>query len=64
MSKVQKIDQRYDEHPNQIHEVPVKAQYLDVIRIVAAALVAHAHSDQSDYAAGNVGEVQACDAEK
>src|SRR5271156_1585831 len=23
--QVQKVDQRYDEHPNQIHEVPVKA---------------------------------------
>ena len=45
VGEVQKVDQRYDEHPNQIHEVPVKAQNLDVIRIVAAALVAHTHDD-------------------
>src|SRR5713226_2985759 len=64
MSKVQKIDQWYDEHPNQIHEVPVKAQNLDVIRIVAPPLVTHAHNDQSDYAASNVGKVQASDTEK
>src|ERR1035441_265498 len=64
VGEVQKVDQRYDEHPNQIHEVPVKSQNLDVIRVVAAALVAHTHNDKSDYAGGNVGEVQACDAEK
>src|SRR5271157_6495861 len=64
VGEVQQVDQRYDEHPNQIHEVPVKAQNLDVIRIVAAAFVAHTHSDQSDYATGNMREVQAGDAEK
>jgi hypothetical protein len=64
VSEIQKIDQRDDEHPNQIYEVPVKAQYFNVIGIVAAALVTYAYNDQSDYAAGDVGEVQARNAEE
>jgi len=64
VAEVQKIDQRYDEHPNQIHEMPVKAEYLDIIGIVTAALVAYAYNEQSDHAAGNVGEMQSGDAEK
>src|SRR5260370_42535293 len=62
--EIQKVNQRYDKHPNYIYEVPVKAQNLDVIRIVAATLVAHTHNDQSDYADCNVREVQAGDTEK
>src|SRR5208283_2213231 len=64
VAEVQKIDQRYDEHPNQIYEVPIKAQNLDVIRLVAAALVAHSHHEQSDNATRNVREMQTCDAEE
>jgi hypothetical protein len=43
--EIQKINQRYDEHPNQIHEVPVKAQNLDVVGIVTAAPVAQRDND-------------------
>src|SRR5882724_4306042 len=39
--EIQKVDERYDEHPDQIHEVPVKAQNLDIIGIVASAPIAH-----------------------
>src|SRR6266576_4518594 len=62
--EIQKVDERYDEHPNQIHEVPVKAQNLDIIGNVTSALVAHTHNNQSDYADRNVREVQAGNAEK
>jgi hypothetical protein len=64
VGEIQKVNQRYDEHPDQIHEVPVKAQDLDIVGIVAAALVAHTHNDESDYATGNVREVQARNAKK
>jgi hypothetical protein len=40
VAEIQEINERYHEHPDQIHEVPVKADNLQVIGFVAAALVA------------------------
>src|SRR5882762_5853955 len=64
VSEIQQVNQRHNKHPDQIHEVPVKPQNLDIIRIVAAAPVAHAHNKQSDHTARNVRKMQARDAEK
>ena len=64
MREIQEIDERYHEHPNQIHEVPVQAHNLEVVGIVTAALIAQAHCDESDYAAGDVGEMQTGNTEK
>jgi hypothetical protein len=64
VGKIQKVDQWHNEHPDQIDEVPVKTQNLEIVGVVATALVAYTHDDQSDYPTRNVCEVQASDAEK
>src|ERR1700721_2655914 len=64
MSEVQKIDQWDDKHPYQIYKVPVQAQHLDVVGVIAAALIAYADHDQREDPGGDVGEMQTGDAEK
>src|SRR5580658_10034827 len=64
VGQIQQIDQRHDEHPNQIHKVPVEARDLDVIGFVTSTLVAQADYDQGDHAAGYVQQVQAGNAEE
>jgi len=50
-SDVQEIDERYDEHPHQIHEMPVQAADFDVIGVVPASLVAESHNNQGNHSA-------------
>src|SRR5204862_8191823 len=64
VSQVQKIDQRNHEHPDAIHERPIKAKDLEVVSLVAAALIADPNHNQSDYASGDVRKVQPGDAKK
>ena len=64
VSQIQEINQRHHEHPNQIDEVPIESGDFEVVRVVAAALVAQADGDESDHAAGDVQQVQAGDAEE
>src|ERR1700746_1143090 len=64
MTQIQKIDERYDEHPNQVHEVPVQAGDLQVIGVVTAAFVSDSHGKQGYHAGANVQQVEAGDAEE
>src|SRR5437870_7884071 len=64
VGQVQKIDQRHHEHPNDIHEVPIKAKDFKVIGLVAAALISDPDHNQSDYASGDMRKVQPGDAKK
>ena len=64
MCKVQEINERHHEHPHQIDEVPIKTKDFDIVGVVAAALITQADYEQSDYAAGHVGEMQAGNAEE
>jgi len=49
--QVQEIDQRHNEHPDKIDKVPIQAKHLDIIGVVASALVADTDSEQGDDAA-------------
>src|SRR6266849_7312477 len=60
----QKINQRYDEHPNNVNEVPIEPQDFEMIRVVATMLVEQPHDDQGDNASADVQEVQPGDAKK
>src|SRR3989454_2841951 len=62
VGQVQKINQGHHEHPNDIHEMPIKAKDFEVVSLVAAALIADPNNNQSDYASGDMRKVQHGDA--
>src|SRR5437870_13674806 len=64
VGQVQKIDQGHHEHPNDIHEMPIKAEDFEVVSLVAAALISDPDHNQRDYASGDVCKVQPGDAKK
>jgi hypothetical protein len=62
--EVEEIDEWYDEHPYQVHKVPVQSGDFQVVGLIAPALVTKSDRDQGDYAAGHVQQVQTGDAEE
>src|SRR5579862_274337 len=64
VAEIHEIYERYDEHPYQIDEVPVKPRNFDVIRVITAVPVAQTHYQQGDHTCDDVGDVQPGDAEK
>src|SRR3954463_11472222 len=64
MCQVQKIDKWNNEHPNQIHEVPVEARDLQVIGVVATTFVTDSDSEQSEDSSDHMQKVQSCNGEE
>src|SRR5579862_6358165 len=63
-SNVQQVNKWDHEHPNQVHEVPVKTHNLEMVGVEPAGFVARCHHQQRHHAAHHVGKVQAGNAEE
>src|SRR6478609_8240466 len=58
-SHVHQIDHGHDEHPHQVHEVPVQGSDFNIISVVAAALVAQGDHGEGNDSTQHVGQVKA-----
>src|ERR1700730_3230179 len=64
LARVQQVNERKHEHPDQINEMPVKSGRFDVARIQPASSIELRYYSDCDHAAYDVQQMQARDAEK
>src|ERR1700694_294507 len=63
-ARVQQVNERKHEHPDQIHEMPIESGRFNVARIQPAPSIELGHDSNSDHTAYDVQQVQSRDAEK